>query len=178
MRKTFLLIAVICIFSILTGCFESKVPLSSSQSSRIDEKLVNYWISIPKEKNENKISLAIFKFNENEHLVIGREGKENETIITRGFITKIKNTKIINLQNIKSLEKSERTYVFFKYDFNARGNLLARILSADSPLLKNKEFKNSEAFYAFMEKNIEKEGLFDTSIEFKLTNEIDFGMIS
>jgi hypothetical protein len=84
-------------FSTLIGRFESNVPLSSSQSSRIDEKPVNYWISIPKEGNGKKIFLAIFKFNENEHLISWKEGEKNETIIARGFITKIKNINIIDV---------------------------------------------------------------------------------
>ena len=169
--------AILCAFLTLAGCFESKFPLSSSQSSSIDEKLVNYWISMPKGENQDKIALAIFTFNENEHLVSWKEGEENEMIITRGFITKIKKRKIINLQNIKSSEKKDRTYVFFKYDFNDKGNLLAYILLDDSSLLKNKDFKSSEDFYAFMEKNIEKDELFDKPIEFRPINKIDFKMI-
>jgi len=66
---------------------------------------------------------------------------------------------------------------FFKYDLDDKGNLFVHILLDDSSLLKNKEFKSSEELYAFMEKNIGKDGLFDKPIEFRQTNKIDFGMI-
>ena len=80
----------------------------------IDEKLVNNWISIPKKKDEKKIALAVFKFNENEYLVCWQEGEKYETMITRGFSTKIKNIKIVNVQNVKTLDQDDRTYLFFQ----------------------------------------------------------------
>ncbi len=155
----------VCIF--IAGCYESTVPLSSPKTSKIDKKLVNYWRSIPEEKDEKNILLAIFKINENEFLLNWQEGNDGNTIMARGFITKINNTNIINVQNIASLKKNERTYFFFKYTMNNLGNLRVQILSDDSPLLKNKKFKSSEKFYNFIKENISNDKLFGRIIKFK-----------
>ncbi len=80
----------------------------------------------------------------------------------------------MNLQNITSLEKKDRTYVFVKYDFNEKGNLVINILSNDYDSLKGKKFKSSKDFNDFVQKNISQKGLFGDSIEFKPTKEIRF----
>lgn len=121
------------------------------------------------------IPLLLRKFNENEYLVAWKEG-EDGTVIARGFNTKINNTNIINLQNIESLEKNERTYVFFKYEFNEKGNLIVNILSDDYANLNGKKFKSSKDFNDFVQKNISQKGLFGDSIEFKPIKEISFGI--
>jgi len=122
MRKPAFLIMAIFLVSILAGCYESHIPLSTSRYAVINKKLVGYWVSVPEAKDEKKIFLAIFKFNENEYLVSWRGG-EDDTTLARGFITKIDNTNIMNVQNIKSLEKDDRSYVFFKYDFTDHDDL-------------------------------------------------------
>ena len=114
----------------------------------------------------------LWKFNENEYLVAWKEGDDDDTVITRGFTTKINNTNIINLQGIKSLEKKDRTYIFSKYDFNEKGNLVVNILSDDYAKLKDKKFESSKEFQDFVQKNIVEKGLFGDRIEFKPTNEI------
>ena len=71
--------------------------------------MANFWVSIPNDNREKGIFLLLRKFNENEYIVAWKEGEDNETVIARGFSTKINNTTLINLQNIKSLEKNDRT---------------------------------------------------------------------
>ena len=171
MRKPAFFIIAIFFVSIFAGCYESPIPLSSSRSAVIDEKLAGYWLSVPEAKDEKKIFLAVFKFNENEYLVSWREG-EDDTILARGFITKIDNTNIMNVQNIKSLEKDDRTYVFFKYDFTGHDNLRVRILSGETSLLKNKKFKSSKEFYSYIKKNLGNDELFGKTVMFKPAKKI------
>jgi hypothetical protein len=174
MRKlNFAFLVLIPIF-FLSGCYESEVPLSESPSSKVDTRLIGSWISIPNDNKEKGIALLLQKFNENEYLVAWREGNYEETIIARGFNTKINNTNIINVQGIDSLDINKRTYIFFKYDFNEKGNVVANLLSDDYPRLKGKKFKSSKDFYNFVQKNISQKGLFGNSIEFKETKEISF----
>ena len=174
MRKLNFAFLVLIPILFLSGCYESKVPLSKSPSSKVDTRLIRSWISIPNDNKEKRISLLLRKFNENEYLIAWKEGEDDETVIARGFTTKINNTNIINLQNIESLEENDRTYVFSKYDFNEKGNLLINILSDDYANLKGKEFKSSKEFSDFVQKSISQKGLFGDSIEFKPTKEISF----
>ena len=174
MRKLNFAFLVLIPILFLSGCYESKVPLLKSPSSKVDTRLIRSWISIPNDNKEKVISLLLRKFNENEYLAAWKKGEDDGTVIARGFTTKINNTNIINLQNIESLEKNDRTYVFSKYDFNEKGNLVVNILSDDYANLKGKKFKSSKEFNDFVHKNISQKGLFGDSIEFKPTKEISF----
>jgi len=152
------------------------VPLSKKSSVKVDPGLIGNWISIPI-NNEKSISLLLRMFNDNEYLVAWKEAGDSETIIARGFSTKIHNTDIMNLQSIISMDKKERTYVFFKYGLNEKGDLIVSILSDDFAGLKGKKFKRSKELNDFVRLNISQNGLFGDSIKFKPINEINFGII-
>jgi len=172
MRKLNPALLVLIPILILCGCYESEVPLSNNPTAKVDTRLIRSWISIPDDNKDTVISLSLRKFNENEYLVVWKEGVNGDTIIARGFHTRINNTNIINLQNIESLEKKDRTYVLSKYDFNKEGNLVVNILSDDFAALKGKKFKTSKDFNDFVQKNITQKGLFGDSIEFEPAKEI------
>ena len=172
MKKRLLIIGAILFLLWTVGCYESKIPLSTNISSKIDPKLVNYWSSVPKQENDTKYKLAIFKFNENEYLISWREN-QNETVITRGYITNIDNIKIMNIQNIETLDKIDRTYLFFKYSIDDKGILKAQILSDENVLLKDKTFNSPEEFRTFIKKNIKHKKLFGELIEFKPIEEFN-----
>lgn len=167
--KKYTVLLIAC-FLIIVGCYESQVALSSHPVSKIDARLVNYWESVGKEKDANKIKLAIFKFNENEYLLNWKEG-EQETIFARGFVSKIEDVKILNIQGIKSLDEKEKTYIFFRYEINEQGNLKVSIISDENSLLKDKKFKKPKEFRSFIIKNIHFKGLFGKTIEFKTIKE-------
>ena len=150
MRKLTAAALVLIVISSLWGCYESEVPLSKKPSSKVDMKLIGSWRSIPRNDNDGAISLLLKQFNENEYLVAWKEGKDGKTLVARGFITEIRGTHIINLQNIESLDKKERTYVFFKYGFNEKRNLVVNVLSDDFAKLKRKKFKSAKDFYDFV----------------------------
>ena len=165
MRKNILsvLLAISCFFTY--GCYESEFPLSAASSAIIDTQLVDYWVSIPKKDDNNKVRLVIFKFNDHEYLINWKEGN-NETLITRGFITEIDDVKIINVQNIKDIDEKERTFVFFKYSIADNGILRTQIISGTSDLLKGRKFDSSEEFAGFIKKNINNKDLFGSEVEF------------
>lgn len=177
MRKikfAFLFIIPVLFF---TGCYDSEVPLSGTPTLKVDNRLIGSWISIPGDSREKEIALLLQKFNENEYLVAWKEGDYDEIVIARGFDTKINNTNIMNLQGIESIESNKRTYIFIKYDFNEKGNLVTNLISDDYPGLKGRKFKTSEAFNNFVLKNISREGFFSKAIEFKAANEISFAFL-
>ncbi len=177
MKRAIYLLIILFMFLFITGCFESEVPLSGP-SSKVDKNLINYWESIPTKDNSKKILLAVFKFSESEYLFNWAEEGIDETIIARGFTTEIKKIKIINVQNIKTLDIKEKTYHFFKYAFNKDGILIVSILSENSPLLKNRTFKSSETFLSFIKANIESKGLFDNTIEFRPAGKLNINISS
>ena len=124
MKKLNSTLLVLVPILLLCGCYESLVPLSESPSSKVDPRLIRNWISIPDVNNKKSISLQLRKFTEKEYLVAWKEGKDGNTVIARGYDTRINTTNIANLQNIEPLEGKERTYVFMKHGFNEKGNLV------------------------------------------------------
>jgi hypothetical protein len=156
------------------GCYMSEVPLSESPLLIVDTKLLGTWISIPDANQGKRITLLVHKFNENEYLLVWREGDDGETCMARGFNTRINNTNIINVQGDESPDFKKKEYLFFKYDFNEKGNLVINILSAAYPGLNGKVFKSSKDFNDFIQENISQKGLFDKSIEFETTKDISF----
>ena len=158
---------------LLGGCYESDIPLFEP-SLQIDKRLTKSWISVPKDSKNKALSLVVRKFNEREYLAAWKDGHDGATVMARGFVTKINNVAIMNLQGIASLNKNDRTFLFFKYDFNKDGRLVINMLSGDYPKLKDKKFKSPARFRKFIKKNIDQEGLFDTNIEFKPADDIRF----
>jgi len=173
-RKLFFAFLVLIPTLFLYGCYESEVPLSENPALKVDMRLIRSWISISDENNTKGISLLLRKFNEYEYLAAWKKGEDDTTVIARGFNTKINNTNIISLQNIESFQEKDRTYVFIKYAFNEKGNLVVNILSDDYADLKGKKFKSPEDFNDFVKKNTSQKGMFGDSIEFKLTKDIRF----
>ena len=174
MKKIYFLSLFFLLALFLHGCYESAVPLSETPSLQVDGRLIRNWTSITHDKTEAAISLSILKFNDNEYLVTWKDGDDNETVLARGFTTRVGNTNIMNLQGVQSLEATERTYVFFKFDINQDGNLVVCILSNDFDELHDRKFESSREFNDFVRKNIGSSGLFDEDIEFRPTGEFRF----
>lgn len=174
-RLRYLLLALLAAW-LLAGCYESDVPLSAEPAEPVDTRLIKSWQSIPQTEGQKALLLVVRKFNTREYLVAWKGGDDSTAILARGFVTKIKEIRIMNLQGNQSLKKSDRTFVFFKYDFNNEGHLLAAILSQDHPAIKDKKFKTAAAFYDFMQKNITQKGLFKDPIEFIPSNKINFDL--
>ena len=80
MRKLNFAFLVLIPILFLSGCYESKVPLSKSPSSKVDTRLIRSWISIPNDNKEKIISLLLRKFSENEYLAAWKEGEDDGTV--------------------------------------------------------------------------------------------------
>ena len=171
MKKILLFIAV---FS-LTGCFVSKVPISSSKESNFDEKLIGNWIGKNMDADDDLCKLVILKFNSNEYFISWQVG-DDVAALARGYITELDDIRIINTQNIKG--NVDRIFIFFKYFFSENGNLLVSILNGMNPLLQNKTFNISEEFHSFLKENIDDKRLFKKVYEFFKHNKVKISLSS
>ena len=174
MRRTCLIAMVALVIFHLPGCFESKVPMASSDKSKIEPKMVGDWIQVVEKKDKAKpFRLRIAKFNERECFVTwGQKGED--AVTTRAYAVNVGDVRIMNVQNIDpAAEDDERTFVFFKYKISADSSLVVQILDGDSPLLKEKTFKTSAEFMAFMKKNIGDKTLFTDPMTFKKAEDLE-----
>jgi hypothetical protein len=161
--QVFILAAVCQLFS---GCYESKYPLSSADTSRIDERLLKGWVEQPQNPGDKPYRVEICRFSEKEYFVAFSNDNGTATI-ARAFTTMINNVPVLNMQGIESADPKDRTFVFFKYDFAPDGTLQTWMISSDSPLLDKRAFPSRAAFGAYIKKHIHDKRLFGEMQRFK-----------
>jgi hypothetical protein len=165
--KRIKLLLSLCCFLFVCGCYESQFPLSSSDTSRIDERLVKSWIQQTSQKNDDPYRVVIRKFNEHEYVVAFSDMQDKEAQLVRAFTTMIDSAAVINLQGINSLAPKDRTFLFFKYVITPQGNLRVWMIDKESPLLRGRTFAAQAELYAFIKKNIHNDTLYREAWEFK-----------
>ena len=154
----------VCLF--LSGCYESKYPLSSSDASRIDKRLLKCWLEEPQTPGDTPYRVEICTFNDREYFVAFSNDNGTATI-ARAFTSMIDTVAVLNMQGIESADPKDRTFVFFKYDLTPDGSLQTWMISSGSPLLEKKAFPSQTAFAAHIKKHIHDKRLFGEMRRFK-----------
>ena len=147
-------IAILILLPFLTfGCpVGSKYPLSESNKSQVDERLLGSWKSIKQDKDSGKI--YIWQFNENEYYMEIKGDNDNNINRVRAFMTVIDNVRILNTKELKMVNEQQE-YVYIKYEIS-NDNILT-FWTMDSKLLPKKEMTNIELFSSIMTNiNIDK----------------------
>jgi hypothetical protein len=158
-----LIIGMIMIIGMIGCPYESKVPLSNSCNSTLDPGLIGTWIY--PSGSGNKDTVVIMKFNEHEYYLEFHEKGQNGINITsrgRGFVTLIKNQKILNYCELGQPDK----FVFFRYEIRDK---LMKIFSPSDNFIKQ-PFNSSSELVDFFIKNLDKQGFSeppDTAIRVK-----------
>ena len=161
--KSLIITGMIMIMA-MTGCpYESPVPLSNSCNSTVDPALIGTWVYTP--KAVVKDTVEIMKFNDHEYYMEFHEKRQNGINVTsrgRGFVTMIKNQKIINYCELGNPDK----FMFFKYEI--KDNLMKTFSPSDNFI--KQPFNSSGELSDFFTKNIDKLGFYespDTAIHVK-----------
>jgi hypothetical protein len=148
----------------MTGCpYESPVPLSNSCNSLVDPALIGTWI-FPSTAGNND-TVEIMRFNEHEYYLEFHEKRKNGNIAIsrgRGFVTMIKNQKIINYCELGNPGK----FMFFKYEI--QDNLMKTFSPSDNFI--KEPFKSGGELFDFFTRNIDRQGFYeppDTSIRLR-----------
>ena len=154
------------------GCYVSDVPLSSSEESAIDSELLGGWIEVVKpneetgERAELPILVGITQFNDHEYLACWQEAAGPDSTVARAYSVTVGDAKILNVQLIVR-DQPHGAFMFFKYAFLDKDRLVLQMMNGGSPPLKDKEFKTSEEFMAFIKEHLADETLFGEPVEFK-----------
>jgi len=163
------------------GCYESKVPLASSEKSTIEPALLGDWMQVVEpakntgDEAESPSLLRIMKFNDHEYCACWQEVNDHKAILYRAYSVAVGDTKIVNVQFIGK-EDHNIVFVFFKYTVTDKGRLVLQMMNGESPLLKDKEFKTSGEFMTFVKEHLADETLFRDSIEFQKTEGLELHM--
>jgi len=148
----------------MTGCpYESPVPLSNSCNSIIDPGLIGTWVyPSPNVKSD---TIEFMKFNNHEFFIEIRSKDKTGFISVskgRGFVTLIKNQKIINYCELKDPLK----FYLLRYEINDK---MMTTYSASDKFIKQ-SFNSSGELLDFFTKNLDKQGFYeppDTVIRIK-----------
>lgn len=167
---------------LLWGCTGSKVPLSSSEGARIDQRLVGVWESVDPEEGEFG-RVLILQFNEHEYYaeycseMEGGEAQAKETDSTdalkapaeelpdayrlRFFSTPVADAMFANVQCI---DCDDRSYLLFRYEIS--GDSLVTIREVSEEVYES-EFDTSEALHAFVRDNLEREEFYEYTLSLR-----------
>ncbi len=141
---------------VLTSCnhYESKVPISSSTNSVIEEDLLGQWIlSSENKKDETSGFLEVIPFNNTEYLVQLKEVDDStqyiESVINlRMFSSEVNKNVYLNLQFIGN--DNEKDFLIYRFKPISGNRFKIFFLAKDQ---FNMKFINSEKFKEYIEKN-------------------------
>ena len=151
---------LIFFFSILvfSSCkfYTSEVPISSSDKSVIDQKLLGKWFSAETDKeNENLLKrsgdfIELLEFNAKEYALMYTS--EEGSMLFRMYNSKIKDMSIFNIFPVSNDKEDEPVWFFCEVD-NVNDEMASVRFISDS--LKQ-QFSKSKDLEKFLTKNIDK----------------------
>lgn len=171
MKRQVLLLFGILVF---TSCnhYESKIPISSSNNSKIDTNLLGEW-TLSSENDKEKASgyLDVIPFNDTEYLIqlyeIADSSKYIKSILNfRMYSSLVQKNEYLNVQFIGS--NKEKEFMIYRIKAISGNRYKIFFLSREQ---FNTEFKDSKDFYEYIEqhhkefeKAFEVEGILERKI--------------
>ena len=141
------------------GCYESEVPIASSDASVIDPDLVGAWEHFDPD-NDGSMALLFLQFDDREYFVrydAEDWGGDTFTVRCRAYIVPANGVPFLNVQAIEDDEENERLFWLFRYAIEEDGTLTMRMV--DEKLLKPSP-QTSEELRALIEQNLENDDLY------------------
>jgi hypothetical protein len=169
MRSLFKVSLVLTIFLLLTGCYDSEVPMAPVEEAVFDSKLLGRWKAINLE-DDAAAKMVILNFNDREYFIKHRLWEKrdwsvrSEVYMCRAYTIMVDGVAFCNVQYISSNEKGKRSFMFFRYSFSKDGILSWQWVSND---LIKKKIKSSKDLYTFIKKNMDNDKLYGKPLKFK-----------
>ncbi len=116
MKKSLLLLVLPLVF-LLTGCpYNSKIPLSVPKTP-IDRALVGEWKS--NEEPNDSSSMKVFEFNSKEYFILIVDKSDNKTTVDayRAYLSPVAGRNLLNLENMKA--KGEFSFCSYTLEGNS-----------------------------------------------------------
>ncbi len=154
MRNKILLIAILPLCMLLTGCpYNSKVPLSETSKEPIDRTLLGEWKS--SKDPADSARLSIYEFNKNEYAItiVDHDAKGVSIDYYRAYLTPVAGKMLLNMENLKS--KGE--FNFFSYSIEG-SSLNVRIVS---DVEMKKKYDTPKALKKAFAESIHNKGFFE-----------------
>lgn len=148
-RKTTLgIVAAVCCFA-FSGC-EYEVPITTSPTRKVDEKLVGDWVS-----KDGKDKLKVRRLDDSIYIV-SYNGK-----LSRAYHSDVAKTAFVSVQDIDS---AERYYAYLTWKLSEDGTQLG--LRVVNNQVIPKESKDSAGVQKLLEKNLQNAELLGDETQF------------
>lgn len=159
MKPTLLILALLPLLLLLTGCpYNSKIPLSEPKVA-IDKTLLGEWKN-DKAPNDSSL-IKIFEFNPYEYSIVVVDKSDHKTTVDyyRAFITSVAGQKLLNLESLKS--KGEFNFCSYAVEENL---LTVKVVSDIA--VKEKYISSKTLVNAFAQKIHDKD-FFESGLVFR-----------
>ena len=157
-RRYLCFVLLLPLFMYLCGCpYESDFPLSRSNETDIDKKLLGKW-KLQTEKGEQSGTLTIYQFNEHEYLILLLGEGEKDVALVRAFGTTINGHKFLNIQDINSLGGTKGKWYFVNYSISDDKLMYKYVKDI---LFENKNINCSKELRSFVKNNLQKKSLYN-----------------
>jgi hypothetical protein len=151
-------IVLMALFVPLWGCYESDFPLGPSAAGTIDPRLLGTWRCVQGEPGQNKLFLITAVRFDDKQYYIGVTMEGEKPIHYRAYSSSVKNTTLLNVQELKhKTEPPDQKWFFVRYTL-----LRQNILQVE--IVKDKPFKNidssAEAIKKVVDRMVERPELY------------------
>jgi hypothetical protein len=149
-RKILVVMMLMALFVPLWSCYESDFPLGPSAAGTIDPRLLGTWRCVQGDAGQNKSFLiTVVPFDEEQYCIdVTMEGEK--TIHYRAYSSSVKNTTLLNVQELKhKTEPSAQKWFFVRYTL-----LKQSILQVE--IVKDKPFKGIDSSAAAVRKVVDR----------------------
>ena len=145
----------------VSGCYDSPVPLASSDNSTIDDGICRDWIGAPaSDGRDGTTYLMIRKFNDKEYFIAYQDEGDRAAECFRGYSLEVQGKSIMHVQ---SIDNDKRPFLFFAFWMTDQGTLKTQIVNADFPLFKGQAFETPEEQLQFFENHMHMDDFFAES---------------
>ncbi len=160
-RKISILLALVLPLVLLSGCYESKYPITGAKEP-VKTELIGNFIG------ENFPEMKVIPISDTDYFILF-SNKEGDTTMGKAYSLPIGNSNIMVFQEMSS---EKNNYWFFKYNFSKIGNTYALTAQSVSEKFINRAPPKSQGELTdIITKNIDNEEMFDTPQTFlKLAN--------
>ena len=153
MKRQLSLLIFLLINSFIISCsfYHSKIPISDSKSSTINNQWIDHWVIL--DGNEDflypRVEIKVQAFNQKEYVATVMFLEQRGQIINSVTTYKIHNSKIDSCEFLNIQNLDNRTYFFYKIEQDLEDSLIVRVLNDSLKL----EFEASSEVRKFL-KNV------------------------
>ncbi|MFN7972814.1 MAG: hypothetical protein U0166_10775 [Acidobacteriota bacterium] len=148
-------LALLAVGLLISACpYSSAVPIDEDGTGTLDPQLLGTWRSDGKDDDGQ---IAIARWTDREYVLTMTSAKDPVTVM-RAYPSDVNGTRLLNVQEIHTDPKSDRSYFLYAYEIGADGRMKLRTVSDTS--VKEK-FSTSRQLRAYLKSHLKDADLFE-----------------